>query len=447
MCKAETAPGVVEYQSSTAASGAKAPLPEEAYHGLTNTNRFHADDLTIKEIDGEKEMIINGRVYDVSSFLKRHPGGSIIKFQLGSDASDAYNNFHLRSPKANKMLNSLPSRPADPSYQADPLSRDYAKLFNELHEEGYFNPNPRHIAFRCAEVVAMYYAGIMMVWNGWWWLGAAVMGIAQGRCGWLQHEGGHYSLTGNIKVDRHLQMVIYGIGCGMSGCYWRNQHNKHHATPQKLGADPDLNTLPLLAFHKIIGKKAASKTWLMMQAPLFFLGPICSLVAWGWQLVQHPNHALRVKNFTELFWMATRYALWHQAFGYMGLSSSLALYAYYVAVGSSYIFINFSVSHTHKDVVPKEKHISWALYSANHTTNCSNNWFVNWWMAYLNFQIEHHLFPSMPQYNHPKISPRVKALFEKHGVEYDQRPYLECMRVTYLNLWRVGNYDYRQKQH
>ena len=106
------------------------------YHGLTNDNRFVADDLTLEQLDKTKEMIIRGRVYDVSHFMKRHPGGSVIKLQLGTDATDAYNNFHLRSPKANKMLNALPSRPADPSYQADPLSRDYAKLFNELHEEG-----------------------------------------------------------------------------------------------------------------------------------------------------------------------------------------------------------------------------------------------------------------------------------------------------------------------
>ena len=46
-------------------------------------------------------------------------------------------------------------------------------------------------------------------------------------------------------------MLTYGLGCGMSACYWRNQHNKHHTTPQKLGADPDLATLPLVAFHPI----------------------------------------------------------------------------------------------------------------------------------------------------------------------------------------------------
>ena len=90
--------------------------------------------------------------------------------------------------------------------------------------------------------------------------------------------------------------------------------------------------------------------------------------------------------------------------------------------------------------MPTSKNISWTLYSANHTTNCSNQWFVNWWMAYLNFQIEHHLFPSMPQYNHPKICHRVKALFEKHGVEYDVRPYFVCMQDTYRNLWAIGHH-------
>ena len=46
-----------------------------------------------------------------------------------------------------------------------------------------------------------------------------------------------------------------------------------------------------------------------------------------------------------------------------------------------------------------------------HTTNIkpgSLGW-VNWFMSYLNFQIEHHLFPGMPQFRHPAVSPRVKV--------------------------------------
>ena len=64
--------------------------------------------------------------------------------------------------------------------------------------------------------------------------------------------------------------------------------------------------------------------------------------------------------------------------------------------------------------------------------------FVTWWMSFLNFQIEHHLFPSMPQFRHPLISPRVKLLFEKHGLPYDNRPYTQALWDTFANLHAVG---------
>ena len=131
-----------------------------------------------------------------------------------------------------------------------------------------------------------------------------------GRCGWLMHEGGHYSLTGdtlilarkknkrnsvkdvqlarhrtpnlgvsgiwslspfissfsgNIKIDRALQIVLYGVGCGMSGSWWRNQHNKHHAMPQKIGHDVDLNTLPLVAFTEKVNKHDERRPYLTLR--------------------------------------------------------------------------------------------------------------------------------------------------------------------------------------
>lgn len=40
--------------------------------------------------------------------------------------------------------------------------------------------------------------------------------------------------------------------------------------------------------------------------------------------------------------------------------------------------------------------------------------------GYLNYQIEHHLFPDLPPRQYAHIQPRVKALCEKHGVPYVQ---------------------------
>jgi fatty acid desaturase 2 (delta-6 desaturase) len=250
-------------------------------------------------------------------------------------------------------------------------------------------------------------------------------------------------LSGNIGFDKMLQVVTYGVGCGMSGSWWRNQHNKHHSMPQKLGFDVDLNTLPLLAFTTKVVKKAgfSQKLWIRMQALLFPL--IINLtVALGWQLYLHPRHIARTKNVAEAASIVVRYVLWTLLVTTkFGLYKSALLYLAYNWVGSNYIFINFAVSHTHLDVVSQEDtQVDWVRYASVHTMNVAPGplkW-VNWWMSYLNFQIEHHLFPSMPQFRHPLISPRVKVFFEKHGLKYDQRSYPEAIAVTFQNMHNVG---------
>jgi len=407
--------------------------------------------------NSKEEVLIEGHYYDVTGW--DHPGGNVIKFYSGKDidATQAFNNFHIRSKKARKFLESRPSRPAEnvstttnakfPGQAA--LLADFDQLTRDLKNEGFFEPAPLHLLYRVIEIIAMHVFGVYLLFYGpslmMQAIGLATLGLASGRCGWLMHEGGHYSLTGNITFDRILQIWIYGVGCGMSGGWWRNQHNKHHAMPQKHGADPDLNTLPLVAFTEKVVMKVGfpMKLWLRMQSFLFI--PVtCQLVALGWQFFLHPRHIFtRTKNVWEIAAIATRLGLWHIFItGTWGLPMSAAMYLAYNWVASSYIFTNFAVSHTHLPVVDKnDDKVDWVRYAAIHTMNVSPGplGFVNWWMSYLNFQIEHHLFPSMPQFRHPIVSGRVRALFEKHGLKYDQRNYIESMRVTFQNLDHVGS--------
>ena len=170
------------------------------------------------------------------------------------------------------------------------------------------------------------------------------------------HEGGHYSLTSNITVDKYLQILLYGVGCGMSAAWWRNQHNKHHSMPQKIGHDVDLNTLPLVAFTDKVIKRIGflQKAWLSAQA---FLFPVLTtlLVALGWQFFLHPRHIVRTKNVAEAVALITRYFFWTILFtNRFGLAQSVWMYLVYNWIAANYIFLNFAVSHTHLDTVPKD---------------------------------------------------------------------------------------------
>lgn len=383
----------------------------------------------------------------------KHPGGSVIKYYAGKgiDATQAYNNFHIRSEKAKKYLAQLPHRDAnakDVSVEPLPGQKELLKDFDEftaqLRAEGYFDPSLPHTIYRIAEIIFMHVAGYYLATHGYAVIGLLILGIASGRCGWLMHECGHYSLTGYIPLDVQLQIWLYGLGCGMSASWWRSQHNKHHSMPQKIQHDVDLNTLPLVAFTSKIVKKANSllRGWISVQAICFPL-ITCLLVAIGWQFYLHPRHIVRSKKWAEIPPLIVRGLLFYylvvQPFG---LLPAIGYYLIYNFIAADYIFINFALSHTHLPTVPADdRQVDWVRYAAIYTMNVSPGPFnfISWWMSYLNFQIEHHLFPSMPQFRHPLISKRVKALFEKHGLVYDQRSYIEGVKVTFQNLSKVGN--------
>lgn len=193
------------------------------------------------------------------------------------------------------------------------------------------------------------------------------------------------------------------------------------------------------------------KKWLQMQSVLFM--PVSTLlVAFFWQFFLHPRHisrpflkpgrvAKRGELIGEAVCIAMRYVIAAMVAASCGLSFGQAFgyYTIYDGIAACYIFTNFSLSHTHLPTTGKDEDIHWVEYSAIHTTNIAcGNAFVTWWMSYLNYQIEHHMFPSLPQFRHPQVAPRIKALFKAHGLVYDERPYFPALGDTLRNLHEVG---------
>ncbi|KAG5510973.1 hypothetical protein JKF63_06475 [Porcisia hertigi] len=400
------------------------------------------------------EVLIGGTLYDCTHF--HHPGGNILKYYLGSgDATETYQQFHLKLPRADKFLKRLPSRPAPPQPSLDveeqrrlaKLSRDFKVLHDACVEEGLFNADRAHIVYRFSELILMHVIGTYMLFRlpTLWPIALVILGLAEGRCGWWMHEAGHYSVTGIPWVDIKIQEVLYGLGDGMSASWWRSQHNKHHATPQKHRHDVDLETLPLVAFNKTIAhrgrKNAAIRFWISLQVYLF--GPVtCSLVALYWQLFLHIRHVVRRRRYTEGIsilghWIAIGVICYELEVSFWrGLGGAL----FSQAISAASIFINFALNHTHLPMLPASQHAHFVEYAAIYTMNVTPSWFVTWFMGYLNFQVEHHLFPSMPQFRFVQLAPRVRQLFEENDLKYDSRSYMESLRATFSNLGEVATF-------
>lgn len=149
----------------------------------------------------------------------------------------------------------------------------------------------------------------------------------------------------------------------------------------------------------------------------------------AWRFYLHPRYQIRRKAYHELF-------LELPGLIFVILEVGIGWHVLNLYWTSFFLGINFALSHSHLDVADKPTH--WIEYSLTHTANIRSSLFVDYFMGYLNYQIEHHLFPTMPQFKQKQIGYRVRALAKKHGLPYQVYSYIEACTLAVKNLNDVG---------
>ena len=430
-------------------------------------------------------ITIDGVTYDITEF--KHPGGNIINYMKNTaDATEVFREFHHRSSdRVNKVLQSLPIYDCGPE-SAPPLvapkhaltdhqkamTADFREMREKLVAQGLFEPDYIHVYFRMLELA--FYFG-MGTWLASYNIYASVLSFIafKTRCGWVQHECGHLSFTGNKRIDRAFQTFIMGFGSGVSSSVWNSMHQRHHAAPQKIKHDIDLDTTPFVAFfnrafestrHGPNTARFMNRWWMRLQAWTFL--PLINgvFVHLLWMYYLHPKKAVqrlcsattreeRSSAAFELVCMTASHISLPLIFytgGGGGGGSGGIVWSYFLLMVVNfwnlvYLFGHFSLSHSFTGVVPETKHLLWFEYALDHTVNISTrSALVTWIMGYLNFQIEHHLFPSMPQYKNALAAPYVRAFCERHAptLKYTEHSYKDAWRLMLSNLDQVGKHYY-----
>jgi fatty acid desaturase len=423
-------------------------------------------------------ITIDGVTYDITEF--KHPGGNIINYVKNTaDATEIFNEFHHRSTMAKKVLRSLPRNNAGTDngpelpesmqltqHQKD-MTADFREMRTTLVNQGCFEPDYIHVYFRLLELA--FYFGLG-AWLASYNIYASLLSfiVFKTRCGWVQHDCGHLSFTGIHSIDRAIQTFTMGFGGGVSSSVWNSMHHKHHATPQKVKHDIDLDTTPFVAFfnrafeHNTNGKVASrfmNRWWMRLQAWTFL--PIVNgfLVHLFWTYYLHPKKVFHrlcsaktsevhmETGFEVICMSASHIALPLIFYNYSGYG---LLYSYFLLMVVNfwnfiYLFGHFSLSHTFTGVIPEDKHLLWFEYALHHTVNISTKSpLVTWIMGYLNFKIEHHLFPSMPQYKNAIAAPYVRQFCKKWAphLEYIEHSYMKAWWLMLSNLNQVGKHYY-----
>ena len=119
----------------------------------------------------------------------------------------------------------------------------------------------------------------------------------------------------------------------------------------------------------------------------------------------------------------------------------------YLGAFGFYMFVRFLESHwfvwvTQMNHIPmeveKEQNKDWVSMQLAATCNVEGSLFNDWFTGHLNYQIEHHLFPTMPRHNYAKVAPMVKSLCKKHGLNYEVKPLMTAFKDIIFSLEKSG---------
>ena len=417
------------------------------------------------------ELRIHDKIYDVTEFIKRHPGGSMIKSQISPpdkpvyDATDCFERIHPRTDSPQdmsplKMLATIPSRPYDATND-DPkqvyMKEDFRNFTNQLKKDGYFDPSVPHILYRHIELISFFVLGGYLVTlnNTWLYcLGILILGFSQGRAGWLQHEANHNSLTGIWSLDKVIGSFWFSVGESGSAGWWRRSHNRHHASAQHKSWDADLETLPFLAYDTFTARDAHPFV-LKIQAYVY---PIITWVVINfWKFFLHPLEIVKRKLYMDGFFLAVHWVGWFVIFvPYMGWGWALWTHFWMGCVQGTYLFVNFALNHTHLPALAPNDRENWiekayirSVDIYGFFSECKegeSNWFTDFFEGYLNYQTQHHLWPTLPQFKSSQLRKQVREFAERHGLVYQQMTWLQAFKATFNNLATMGEQLKKIKQ-
>ena len=286
---------------------------------------------------------------------------------------------------------------------------------------------------------------VLFYWIGdtWWQLLTAVaFAVIFTQIAFLGHDAAHRQIFVSGRRNDWTSLIIGDLLVGMSYGWWRHKHTRHHANPNKLGADPDIE-LPVISFtpEQANRRRNPITNWLISHQGVFFF-PILLLEG----ISLHASSVARVlarepveRRWIEISFLLVRFA------GYLTLvflvlspGVGAAFLAVQLGVFGFYMGASFAPNHKGMPLVPSDIKLDFLRRQVIMSRNIRGNRIIDTLMGGLNYQIEHHLFPSMPRPHLRRAAPMIEAYCRELGVPYAQTGLFHSYGIVLRYINRVG---------
>lgn len=465
--------------------------PRSATTSTTNKVR----EIAWSEVQRHREpsdawVVYQNKVYDVSHW-HAHPGGAVIFTHAGDDMTDIFAAFHAAGSAAAMkpfFIGNLIESPKSNDQVA--FEKGYRELRAQLITMGMFKSNPLFYAYKCVSTQMLWALAIAMVYYSdsvyMHMASAILLGLFFQQCGWLAHDFLHHQVCKNRRHGDYGGLYWGNLMQGYSVQWWKNKHNGHHAvpnlhnsTPTSQDGDPDIDTMPLLAWSLTQARtylndndaddknakngsgSAFTRFAIRNQAVFYF--PILLLARLSWLNesfkmayglgAASENAALELKAkglqypilerlgiFLHYAWMAVL----SSGFGRFSLAYSCAYFLLVTCSCGFMLALVFGLGHNGMAVYDADKRPDFWKLQVTTTRNITGGHgipqaFVDWFCGGLQYQVDHHLFPALPRHNLKRAHELVRSFCKEWKVHYHEADLVDGTVEVLKHLANVSN--------
>ncbi len=355
----------------------------------------------------------------------------VVAHPTGTSGSPA---FRLTSPRT------VPAGRAQRSHGSE-----FAELKRRIQAAGLLDRRYGWYVMRLGLLIAAFAlatTALLLLRASWWQLVvAAAFGLLFTQAAFLAHDGAHRQVFESGRRNAAFSRVVANLVVGLSYGWWMHKHSKHHANPNTSGKDEDIRPGALVFTADDAAERTGVSAYLGRYQGWFFF-PL--LLVAGVDLHrnaiatvlrgEHIEHrlveglliAVRLLGFTAL-------VVWTTGPGIGAAFMGVQLAAFGFSMGSS-----FAPNHKGMALIDPHARIDHLRRQVLTSRNISGGLPIRVGMGGLNFQIEHHLFPSMPSVNLRRARPIVRAYCAEVGVPYTETTLLRSWMIVVQYLHRVG---------
>ena len=424
--------------------------------------RIPTEELRTLTGRGKAAVSYQDKVYDVTEFLDKHPGGSQqLLLAAGRDVTHLFNSYHSFGTrkliaKRCRLIGVLEETPQESNTETftgkyppeDKLYEELQKRIRKYFKDNNLNPHMEisfvlnGIAVTVAVLLFWYFAvsfardGRLVASS----IFSLLTGFSSSLCLMLVgHDVCHFAFTSKPWVWKWLSHIVCCV-VGVSGHIWKYHHViGHHIHPNHEKLDPDVTSEDSYIYRVLsIQSWCPHYIYQHIYVPLLYLVVSFKLKVMDFESMysrKKGNIHINPPDVQEwVLFLLTKFA--HIMFRlilpcfYAPFLSVLFLNCLAEAAGGFWLGFNLPLNHVNNAVMfPKSpSDMTWSeMQIATTADYATDSKFWSFLSGRLNHQIVHHLFPSVLSTYYSKITPIVYATCAEFGVPY----------ICYSDIWSI----------